>query len=45
MSATITGRRKPTKPKKKDRTLKRKRETVGIEQLDRQVEELVRAIP
>jgi len=36
----ITGRRRPTKTKKQDQTQKRKRETVNIEDLERQVEAL-----
>lgn len=38
--AEITGRRRPTKTKKQDHAVKRKRETVNIEELERQVEEL-----
>jgi ATP-dependent RNA helicase DDX10/DBP4 len=38
--AELTGRRRPTKTKKQDPTLKRKRETVNIEDLEQQVEGL-----
>ncbi|KIW06852.1 uncharacterized protein PV09_02529 [Verruconis gallopava] len=38
--AEITGRRRPTKTKKQNHALKRKRETLNIEELEKKVEEL-----
>jgi ATP-dependent RNA helicase DDX10/DBP4 len=38
----ITGRTKPTKVKKQDGKLKRKREDMDVEKLEQAVEELVR---
>lgn len=40
MSTTITGRRRPTKPKKQAGIQKRKRDDVDVEKLQRQVDEL-----
>jgi hypothetical protein len=38
----ITGRTKPTKPKKQQRAIKRKRDDVDVEKLEQQVQDLVR---
>lgn len=41
MAAEITGRRRPTKPKKQERSQKRKRDDVDAEKLEQAVESLV----
>lgn len=41
MSFEVTGRRKPTKPKKQARAGKRKRDDVDVEKLQKTVDELV----
>jgi len=44
MAPHITGRTKPTKPKKQQRSIKRKRDDVDVEKLEQLVQDLVRQI-
>jgi hypothetical protein len=44
MAPHITGRTKPTKPKKQQRATKRKRDDVDVEKLEQQVQDLVRLV-
>ena len=44
MAPHITGRTKPTKPKKQQRSIKRKRDDVDVEKLEQQVQDLVRQV-
>lgn len=41
MSHEVTGRRRPTKPKKQARAQKRKRDDVDVEKLEKAVQDLV----
>ena len=41
MAEGITGRTRPMKPKKQERSLKRKRDDVNVEQLEQAVQKLV----